>query len=492
MRKIGTVLASAALALGLLFFGSYLGPAGLIRKAKAQSAPAQPNIVFILTDDMRKDDLKYMPNTKALLQSTGMTFQNAFVSNALCCPSRATILRGQYSHNTGVWSDMANTSEGGWQAYRNNGLEQDNVATRLDAAGYKTGLFGKYLNGYNQGNTYVPPGWDRWFGAGAFRYYDYQANDQGTIRYFGTSDSDYVTDVLEEKAKTFISTSAAQGKPFFAYVAPIAPHAPATPAPYDRHSYDGLKAPRPPSFKERDILHKPPWIRSRPRLTPGQIAKIDKRHEARVETLQSLDDMVAGIVGKLKDRGVMGNTYVFFTSDNGWAEGEHRRPAGKANPYEEDVRMPLLVRGPGVAAGSNTYKLALNTDYLPTFADLACSSSSPCDNQNWRYVPDGRSLLPVLKGNATNWRSAVLLENHQGTWKHAVAAYAGIRTVGAHEERKYLEYETGERELYYLGSDPHELNNRYPATTPSAGLVSRLHALKTCAADSCRAAEDGQ
>ena len=412
-------------------------------------------------------------------------------------------MRGQYAHNTGVWSDIgsdkANTSEGGWKAYRKKGLEQDNVATRLQAAGYRTGLFGKYLNGYNQGNTYVPPGWDRWFGAGAFRYFDYDANDQGTIRHFGgttrhfgTSDSDYVTDVVGEKAKTFISTSAAQGKPFFAYVAPIAPHGPATPAPRDRHSYDDLKAPRPPSFNEKGISDKPPWIRSRPRLTPDKIAKINKRHEARVETLQSLDDLVARIVGQLKDRGVMGNTYVFFTSDNGWAEGEHRRPGGKANPYEEDVRMPLLVRGPGVAAGSNTHKLALNTDYLPTFADLACSSSSPCDNQNWRYVPDGRSLLPVLKGNATNWRSAVLLEGHQGAWKDAVATYAGIRTVGAHEERKYLEYETGERELYYLGSNPHELNNRYPATMPSAELVTRLQALKTCAADSCRAAEDGQ
>ena len=213
-------------------------------------------------------------------------------------------MRGQYAHNTGVWSNKANVSDGGWKAYRKNGLEQDNVATRLDAAGYRTGLFGKYLNGYNQGNAYVPPGWDRWFGAGAFRYFDYDANDQGTIRHFGTSDSDYVTDVVGEKAKTFISTSAAQGKPFFAYVAPIAPHAPATPAARDRHSYDDLKAPSPPSFNEKGVSDKPPWIRSRPRLTPDQIAKIDKRHEARVETLQSLDDLVAGIVRKLKDRGV--------------------------------------------------------------------------------------------------------------------------------------------------------------------------------------------
>src|SRR5919112_4826142 len=251
MRKI--VLPLAATALTLLLS---LGFSGSMPK-DVEALTAKPNIVFILTDDMRKDDLKYMPNTRSELRAKGMSFSNAFVSNALCCPSRATIMRGQYAHNTGVWSNMANTSEGGWKAYRNNGLEQDNVATRLDAAGYKTGLFGKYLNGYNQGNTYIPPGWDRWFGAGAFRYFDYDANDQGTIRHFGTSDSDYVTDVVGEKAKTFISTSAAQGKPFFAYVAPIAPHTPATPAPRDRHSYDGVKAPRLPSFHEKDVSDKP-------------------------------------------------------------------------------------------------------------------------------------------------------------------------------------------------------------------------------------------
>jgi N-acetylglucosamine-6-sulfatase len=143
------VFALAALALGLLFLGSYMGPAGSMRKA--QSAPAPPNMVFILTDDMRKDDLKYMPKTKALLQSTGMTFENAFVSNPLCCPSRTTIMRGQYSHNTGVWSnsstDSSSTTAGGWYAYQQNGNEADNVATRLQLAGYKTGLFGKYLNG---------------------------------------------------------------------------------------------------------------------------------------------------------------------------------------------------------------------------------------------------------------------------------------------------------------------------------------------------------
>src|SRR5215218_3402171 len=150
MRRTGLLLVTAALA--VLLLSGVWGSAS----REARGATNKPNIVFILADDMRKGDLKYMPKTRSVLKAKGMSFSNAFVSNALCCPSRATILRGQYAHNTGVWTNMANTSEGGWKAYRNNGLEQDNVATRLDAAGYRTGLFGKYFNGYNQGNTYIP------------------------------------------------------------------------------------------------------------------------------------------------------------------------------------------------------------------------------------------------------------------------------------------------------------------------------------------------
>ena len=447
---------------------------------KAGVLTAKPNIVLILADDMRKDDLKYMPMTRDVLKDKGMSFSNAFVSNALCCPARATIMRGQYAHNTGVWSNMTNTAEGGWRAYRTNGLEQDNVATRLNAAGYKTGLFGKYFNGYNQGNTYIPPGWDRWFAAGAFRYYDYDVNDQGTIRHFGTQDNDYVTDVLGRQVETFVGRSSSEGKPFFAYVAPIAPHGPSIPAPRDSHVYDGLKVPRPPSFNERDVSDKPPWIRSRPRLDTGQIADVDRLHEARAETLQSVDDLVAGVVRKLKNEGVMGNTYIFFTSDNGWSQGEHRRTGGKANPYEEDVRMPLLVRGPGIAAGSTTHKAALNTDFLPTFADLAATGMPG--------YADGRSLRPVLMGYSTAWRNAVLLESHQGPWTHAASTHHGILTVGVHQ-RKYVEYATGERELYDLSEDPYELTNRYDATAPPVALATRLQTLKDCVGEACRAAE---
>jgi arylsulfatase A-like enzyme len=151
---------------------------------------------------MRKDDLKYMPKTRTLLGTQGMQFENAFVSNPLCCPSRATIMRGQYAHNTGVWTN-SDAPDGGWQGYKNHGNEQDNIATRLHDAGYRTGLFGKYFNTYDL--TAVPLGWDDWFatssGDGVFNYY---VNDNGTKKHFGKSESDYATDVLSRETQSFI------------------------------------------------------------------------------------------------------------------------------------------------------------------------------------------------------------------------------------------------------------------------------------------------
>src|SRR5829696_3330195 len=327
MRKIILSLASVALVVLLS-----LGLSGSMPR-EVGALSAKPNIVFILADDMRKDDLKYMPKTRSALQDKGMSFENAFVSHALCCPSRATIMRGQYAHNTHVWSngstDSSSTTSGGLQAYKDNGGEQDNVATRLDAAGYRTGLFGKYLNGYD-GST-KPTGWDRWFGGvmGGDEYYNYDVNDDGTLRHFGTTSSDYSTDVISRKTNTFISSSASLGTPFFAYVAPVAPHAPSTPAPRDVNTFDGEKAPRLPSFNERDVSDKPSWIRQLPRLTSEQIAAIDGRHEKRVRSLQALDDLVKGVVDTLNNAGAMDDTYIFFTSDNGFHHGEHRILNGK-------------------------------------------------------------------------------------------------------------------------------------------------------------------
>jgi N-acetylglucosamine-6-sulfatase len=476
MRMGRTGLLLASMALGLMLLSGIPGSAPRI----AQAIPAKPNFVFIIADDMRKDDLKYMPQTRSLIEAKGMSFTRAYVSNATCCPARATIMRGQYAHNTGVWRAVSGP-EGGWEAYWTKGLEKDNVATRLGAAGYRTGLFGKYLNGYE--GTYVPPGWDRWFATHDFRYFDYDVSDNGTVRHFGTDDSDYLTDVISERTEAFIGESAQEGEPFFAYVSPIAPHTPATPAPRHEHAYDdaydSLKAPRDPAFNEKNVSDKPTWIRSRPKLRAESIAQIDAMHENRVESLQAVDDLAKGVVSMLQSAGELESTYIFFTSDNGWHSGEHRIPSGKWRPYEESVHMPLLVRGPGIAADSTTGKLVVNTDYLPTFTDLAGVRRPP-------YV-DGRSLRPVLMRNATRWRTAILLEgpSHISTGKLSVPAYSGIR---ASSGSKYVEYEGGQKELYSLKSDPYERSSKDRSVS---SLALRLKALKICKQAGCRTAENG-
>ena len=250
MRKL--VLQESCVALALLLSLGILG----MRPKDVEALTAKPNIVFIIADDMRKDDLKHMPKTRSVLKDKGMIFHNAFVSTPLCCPSRATIMRGQYAHNSEVWNSRG--SSGGWQTYRAKGLERNNVATRLDAAGYRTGLFGKYLNGYKSTSN-KPPGWDRWFAhVGAPHYYDYKVNDDGRIIHYGSTSADYETDVIADHAMNFIGASAMARVPFFAFVAPKAPHSPNRPARRDKHAFDGIRAPRPPSFNERNVSDKPP------------------------------------------------------------------------------------------------------------------------------------------------------------------------------------------------------------------------------------------
>jgi N-acetylglucosamine-6-sulfatase len=284
--------------------------------------------------------------------------------------------------------------------------------------------------------------------------------------------------VLKSQVQEFIGASAPQGKPFFAYVAPYAPHDPATPAPRDQHTFDTEKAPRLASFNEADVSDKPPWIQSLRMLTSADIVNIDQRHEDRVESLQAVDDLVAGVVGKLGAEDVLSNTYIVFTSDNGFHHGEHRIQRGKGRPYEEDIRVPLVIRGPAVQPHSSTDKLVLNADYFPTFTDLAGAQTPP-------YV-DGRSLLPVLTGGATtSWRTAILIEGRKYSADPEIPVdrdYNAIRTSTS----KYIEYEGGSRELYNLtpGADPNELTNTYysadPTVPPRRDLKARLDALKGC------------
>jgi N-acetylglucosamine-6-sulfatase len=430
--------------------------------AAAQTAPAKPNIIFILTDDLdaHPKSISQMPNLSRYLINSGTTFENAFVTTSLCCPSRATFLRGQYSHNHGVLTNEAPL--GGAQRFRELGLDKSTVATWLHRGGYRTVEIGKYLNGYHA--PYVPPGWDVWHGPGG-----YAAHDA------------YHTDWYAREAAQFIRDMKGKSQPFFMWLGTRAPHEPATPPPRYADYFPDATAPRSPSFNEEDVSDKPEWIRQQNPLTSSEIDYIDNLYRNRLRSMLAVDDLIGRVVESLQYSGKLNNTYIVFMSDNGWAMGEHRRSQGKWSAYEEDMKVPLIVRGPEVPQGASRAHMVLNNDFAPTFARLGGAS-----------VPsfvDGRSFVPLLRSGPpplSEWRSAFLSEA-VASEANGRPAYKAVRT----HDRLWVEYANGERELYNVNEDPYELQSLHQ-TAPAdlmQLLSSRLDSLRGCARDGCRTAE---
>jgi arylsulfatase A-like enzyme len=403
-----------------------------------------PDIVFIVTDDMRLDQLWAMPVVNSRLAGHGMTFTNAFVPNPWCCPSRASILTGTYSHTNLVYRNSP--PYGGYASFD----ASSTLATWLDGAGYHTGLVGKYLNGYRTG---TPPGWDEWhaFSGGVLNeggaYYDYDFVDNGLISHRGEAPSDYSTDVVADRAETFIRDAPAQ-KPLFLYFAPFAPHGP--PIPADRHatafSSVGFE-PRPRSFNERDVSDKPTYIRTKPRLTDGDIVGVDSGRRKMLRTLLAVDEAIARVLTTLRDTGRLGSTLILFSSDNGLLRGEHRWTSKQA-PYEEAIRIPLVIRyDPLTGDGETDGHLVLNIDWAPTVADLAGVEAPGAD---------GMAMTALLAGTPRpKWRREFPIEHLQGGTDDPVPTYCAVRTRTA----KYVAYSTKEEELYDLVHDPFELHN---------------------------------
>ncbi|HET7480355.1 MAG TPA: sulfatase [Rubrobacteraceae bacterium] len=430
---------------------------------------SKPNIILILTDDMRADDLKFTPRTQNLLGGGGVTFKNAFVTDSICCPSRSTILRGQYAHNHSILSNHYPLGSG--IKFRELGRDNSTVATWLHSSGYRTGLFGTYLKFYD--GSYVPPGWDDWYGWMGSN----QFNENGQV-IANTSDI-HITDRLSNRADAFVRQGVASGEPFFAYIAPTAPHPPAIPPDRYKDAYPNLVAPRDASFNERDVSDKMSWVRNHPLLTANEMSGIDSLYRNRARSLLAVDDMVERLVNTLTETGALENTYIVFTSDNGFHMGEHRLPPMKQTAYEEDIRVPLLIRGPGLPAGESRTAFALNNDFAPTFADWADAS-----------VPisvDGRSLSPILSSPlTTGWRTSFLVEK----WDTNAMpqSYKAVRTA----DWTYVRYSNGEKELYNLSKDPQELRNVAGDTDEKTlhALDYRLDTLKACKATTCRSAEN--
>ena len=399
----------------------------------------RPDIVLILTDDQRFDTLWAMPTVQSELVAKGVEFTNGYVSNPVCCPSRSSILTGKYSHSTGVNTNHPKQPFGGFPAFH----DTSTVATWLQEAGYRTALMGKYLNGY--GSSYVPPGWDRWFvtwDEGA--YFDYTANDDGTLRSYGSDREDYGTDVLADQATDLIR-STDRGQPLFLYFAPHAPHGPATPAPRDEKRFSDLDVWRPANYDETDVTDKPGYIRSHRRLLESTQPSIDRFRRDQYRALRSVDRAVAKILDALTDTGRLSNTLIVFTSDNGMLWGEHRW-SSKMVPYEESIRVPFVVRDDArITTPRSDDRLVLNIDLAPTFADVAGIRAT---------TVEGRSLVPLLSSSRTPWRTDFLME-HLNLGPGGVPTYCGV-----HSRRYvYVDYETGEEELYDLDRDPFQLTN---------------------------------
>jgi N-acetylglucosamine-6-sulfatase len=439
---------------------------------------SRPNIVFVMTDDLDERSMQDLPGIRDVMSRNGTTFENAYVTYSLCCPSRATILRGQYTHNHTILGNIPREG-GGEQKFRDLGLDQSTIATWLKSAGYRTSYIGKYMNGYgiSDDNTYIPPGWDEWFVLNR-RPSLPNVNDNGqSITITGHS-----TDVFAQEASDFITRSSANPEPFFAVVGTQAPHIPPAVAGRHQGAFADTPLPQPLNFDEDDILDKPRWLQQYAELSQEQIDALEQLYRERLRSMLSVEDLLRKIVATLQETGELSNTYLFFTSDNGYHYGHHRLyPAGKQTPYEEDIGVPLMVRGPGVPADKVRKALVLNNDFAPTIAELA-GASTPA------FV-DGRSFAPLLTGSEPYTSRSTFLE--EGWFIEGGIPTPTHKSVHT-QDHMFTEYvDTGEHELYDLKADPYQLDSISQADNQQlySTLQARLDALRACSGAVCRANE---
>jgi len=466
-------LAAAVSLLGACGGGS--SPAGSPPASPPPAPGPRPNVVLVLADDLDHASTELLPRLPEVVGRAGTVFSRAYVTTTLCAPSRASILTGQYAHNHRlVYNEPP---DGGFPSFL--GRDGSTVVTWLKAAGYRTALMGKYMNGYPRGapETYIPPGWDTWFGhlsdLEAGRYYGYWMNDDGEVFRYGSRPEDYNTDVLAARAVEYVEKAAGRSEPFFLYLAPEAPHAPAYPAERHAGEFPRYGCFRGPSFNEDDVRDKPAWVQGIPRMTDADVRRADGFQRGRLRSMRAVEDMVEQVLAALAATGQLGRTYLFFTSDNGLLMGEHRAVGRKANHFEEAIRVPLMVRGPGVPAGRVLAHPVLNIDLAPTFAELAGVA-----------VPDsvdGRSLVPLLRDEPpplAAWRSDFLIEHFS----------AGVSWSLRTDAFLYGESETGERELYDMRADPFQVDSRHRRADPAVvgPLAARIAALADCRGASCR------
>jgi N-acetylglucosamine-6-sulfatase len=503
-RSPGGRVTGALLLAALLSVAVALAPPGGEAKKRKKATHARPNIVLIMDDDQSVNLQQFLAKTNAAIADKGVTFDNSFVNYSLCCPSRSTMLTGQYAHNHGVRGNQLPT--GGYSKLAP--TLGNTLPVWLQRAGYYTAHIGKFLNGYGttSPDTEVPPGWNEWYGSldnpdgftgGTYTAYGYTLNENGQIVHYGTTPdavdpATYQTDVYSQKAADFIRRRAPSRKPFYLSLAPRDPHGEAgscncvgnnpRAAPRYEGKLAGLTAPRDPSFNEADVSDKPSNVRNLPELTPAQIGNVDGRYRARAESVLGVDDLVQNVVSTLQATGELKNTVLIFTSDNGFFHGEHRVPQGKVRIYEPSIRVPLLIRAPGMPKGVHRRQPVGNVDLAPTILDFARAKPGRKE--------DGMSLIPIMDRRRDFPGRAMDLETYftpdtTEDPEDPPLNYQGVRT----DRYLYASYGTGEHELYDLRNDPFEVQNQAgnPVYAPARGALQRLLGSEArCAGRSCR------
>ena len=474
----------------------------LLACAPVAAAAERPNVVVLMTDDQTVADLEAMPRAHALLGAGGVTFDRSYVSYPLCCPSRATFLSGQYAHNHNVLGLHPPT--GGYGRF--DALES--LPVWLERSGYRTAHVGKYLNGYGTDTPAdPPPGWSDWYGAvgdSTYRMWGFTLNENGEPRTYGApfdeNPVNYQTDVLADKAVELIERRASAPDPLFLSVAFLAPHHEGSTirsttgqivraAPRHAGSFATKYFRRPTGFNEADVTDKPFFLRRRPRMSPAQVSRIAANYRARQESLLAVDEAVTDIVSALRETGELDNTYLMLTSDNGFMQGEHRVPTGKMLPYDPSTQVPLLLRGPGLPQDEVSQALVGNVDLAPTILEIAGAlSTKPLD---------GRSLLSLARDPTLEPKRSLLHETGGQRFVRRIdqdvtgvppirdlRSYRAIRTA----RWLYVEYRGGQRELYDLDQDPHQLESlhRDPAYARLEALLARrVTLLAQCAGPAC-------
>jgi N-acetylglucosamine-6-sulfatase len=490
-RRYAGVVAVAAAAVGVVAGGG---------DATAGAPADPPNVVVVMTDDQTQASLPFMPIVESELVGKGATFANNYTNWPLCCPSRATFYTGQYAHNHGVLGNSP--PDGGWVNFN----DASTLPVWLQQAGYHTIHIGKYLNGYGEGDNdpaYVPPGWNEWnaaTGGTTQNVYDYTLNQNGSLTQYGTAIADFKQDVFSNLAVDAIQRNA-PGGPFFMGVMYTAPHAggpnpnpnpptncgsSAKPAPRHADAFNNEPLPITPNYNEADVSDKPAAIQAMPAITDQQTTTIQRKYRCRLESLLSVDDGVGRILNALSDSGELDNTLIIFTSDNGFFAGEHRVQNGKNRVYEEALRVPLVIRGPGVPAAVTVDDLSINADLPSTIADAAEATPG--------LPQDGRSLLPFAEHpDRFHGRELLMEKGDVGDEPDDDTPQSGTFTAIHTSRYVYVENVTGEHELYDLQVDPYELDNQVnnPAyDAVEADLASRLATLRGCAGETCRTKPD--